>query len=265
MGVEVERLAGAMQALDLGGFEVALVLGSGLGAIVDRLQDARSVGFEELEGMPRNSVPGHAGRFLRGRLAQREILVQQGRVHLYEGWSTSVATRSVRAFAHLGAEVLLLTNAAGGLDPDLPVPRLLLIRDHLNRQGRTPLTPSEIGRGTPYDEGVAAVLDQAAQAIEVELVSGTYAGLMGPSYETPAEIRFLAQSGAAAVGMSTVAEALAGHASGLAVGAISVITNHAAGLSGEALSHEEVVEAGARISGDLGKLLERALPNLKLR
>jgi purine-nucleoside phosphorylase len=260
---KVEALAAELEAREMHGFEVALVLGSGLGTVTERIEEARVVPFEELETMPRSAVPGHAGRFVRGLLAGCEVLVQQGRVHLYEGWSAADVTRAVRAFARLGARVLVLTNAAGGLDPALPVPRLMRVRDHINRQARTPLAPSEAGRGTPYDAELGELLEATAARLDIRLTSGVYAGLLGPNYESPAEIRFLARCGVDAVGMSTVAEALAGHAEGLAVCALSAITNHAAGLGEESLSHDEVVTAGARIAYDLGRLLESTLPEMR--
>ena len=254
------ELASSLAGAGLGGFEMLLVLGSGLGAFGDSLEDALAVSFTDLLGMPRSAVPGHAGRFVRGRLGGVEVLVQQGRVHLYEGWSVEEATRAVRAAASLGAKSLVLTNAAGGLRREWPVPSLMRLSDHLNWTGKTPLRKGEGGYGSPYDPGLAKALDQAARETEVPLHQGVYAGLLGPSYETPAEIQHLAGAGADAVGMSTVCEALAGHGAGLRVAAVSCITNPAAGISAGPLDHGEVVESGAAIAADFERLLRRAVP-----
>lgn len=243
--------------------EVALVLGSGLGAFADTIQDAVAIGFDELESMPGSTVPGHAGRFVLGTVDGVPVICQQGRVHLYEGWSAEVVTRAVRSFAEMGVRSLVLTNAAGGLTPGLPVPHLMRITDHLNRQGVTALSADQARVGVPYDSKVADALDAAAEASGVDLRSGVYVGLLGPSYETAAEIRMLQALGAQAVGMSTVLEASAAAAAGLAVGAISCITNPGAGIEAAPLDHGEVVEAGKAIASDFGRLLEAAVPRIR--
>lgn len=257
-----ETLANSMAAAGLKDFRVAAVLGSGLGAFADRLNNSLSVPFGELEGMPQSTVPGHSGRFVLGELDGVRVLVQQGRVHLYEGHSVHVVTRAVRAMGLLGCQSLLLTNAAGGLRRDWPVPTLMRITDHLNLQGVAPLRPNEVGRGSPYNFQLGSLLDEAAAATGVPLERGVYAGLMGPSYETAAEIRMLDQMGAQAVGMSTVAEALTGHGIGMRVAAISLISNPAAGISLGPLNHEEVQEAAQAHAGHFAKLLELGLPRL---
>ncbi|MBM3975460.1 MAG: purine-nucleoside phosphorylase [Planctomycetes bacterium] len=259
---DVERLAASMRAQGLAGCELALVLGSGLGAFGERLADARSVPFDALDGMPGSAVPGHAGRFLHGTIGGARVLLQQGRAHLYEGWSPEQVTRSVRAFAALGCRALVLTNAAGGLRREWEPGSLMRLTDHINLQGRAPLRAAERAAACAYDARAGAELDRAAQEAGVRLERGVYAALLGPSYETPAEIRMLGALGADAVGMSTVAEAAVGHAVGLRVAAISCITNHAAGISGEPLSHSEVVETGKQASARFARLLERALPAL---
>jgi len=257
-----EDLALSFSAQGLAGFELAFVLGSGLGAFAERLEDAHSVGFEELNGMPMSRVPGHAGRFVIGTIAGTRVLVQQGRVHLYEGWSAEEVTRSVRAMAAVGARGLVLTNAAGGLDAFWRPPCLMRVVDHMNLQGRTPLARSEMGRGTPYGVAFGEALEAGAREAQVEMHKGVYVGLPGPSYETPSEVRLLRRMGADAIGMSTVAEALAAHASGLQVGAVSCISNYAAGISNQPLHHEEVVEAGVEIADDFCRVLECATPHL---
>ncbi len=255
-------LADSMAAAGLKDFSVAAVLGSGLGAFADRLRDPLVVPFEELKGMATSTVPGHSGRFVLGELGGVRVLVQQGRVHLYEGHSVHVVTRAVRAMGALGCKSLLLTNAAGGLNREWPVPSLMRITDHLNLQGVAPLRPSEVGRGSPYSVELGEILDAAARECGVPLERGVYAGLMGPSYETAAEIRMLDQMGAQAVGMSTVAEALTGDAVGMGVAAISLISNPAAGISSVPLNHEEVQEAANAYADHFAGLLELGLPRL---
>ena len=256
------RLAAGMAGAGLAEFEVMVVLGSGLGAFAESLGGAHAVPFEEVDGMPRSGVPGHAGRFVLGDLAGTRVLAQQGRVHFYEGRHPDEVTASVRAAAALGARTLLLTNAAGCLEAEWAVPGLMRIEDHLNLQGRAPLRRAEQGRGAPYDVEVGAAIDAAAMAIDVPLWRGVYAAMLGPTYETPAEIRMLAKLGAQAVGMSTVAEASAGWATGMRVGAVSCLSNYAAGISTTPLNHEVVVEAGAQVAGDLVQLLTTTIAGL---
>lgn len=246
------------------GFEapLALVLGSGLGALVESLEGPRSISYEELEHMPQSRVPGHAGKLWHGKLGGVPVVCQQGRVHLYEGWSAEEVTRAVRSFAGVGVRAVCLTNAAGGLHDDWPVPTLMRITDHLNMQARTPLHPSERGHGSPYSPALGAAIDESARAVDFPLQTGVYAGLLGPSYESPAEIRMLQHFGADAVGMSTVCEAVAAKAAGLHVAAISCITNLGAGISPTKLDHAEVVEAGREIGSRFCSLLEDAAPRL---
>jgi purine-nucleoside phosphorylase len=249
------RLEAGLRTAGLVGFDIAVVLGSGLGAFAKALEDASSVPFKKVDGMPTSAVPGHGGRFVLGTLGGRRVLVQEGRVHLYEGRSPEEVTTSVRAFARLGCKGLLLTNAAGCLREDWAVPGLMRLSDHLNLQSRPPLRRGEQGRGTPYDAEFGATIDGAAQEAGIALEVGVYAATLGPSYETPAEVRMIGSLGAQAVGMSTVAEASVAWAAGMRVGAISCLSNLAAGLSATPLSHGEVVEAGARMSEDMVRLL----------
>ena len=258
----VLELAQSLATRGVEGIDLAVVLGSGLGGFADVLEEARSIPFAELASMPHGRVPGHAGRLVVGRIGRARVLVQSGRAHLYEGWSALEVSRAVRAYASIGCRGLVLTNAAGGLDGRRAIPRLLRIRDHVNLQGRSPLAANEAGRGSPYDEELALALDRAAREERVALESGVYVGLLGPSYESPAEIRMLARFGVDAVGMSTVCEALAARAAGMRVCALSCITNHAAGISPRPLAHDEVVAAGARIAGEVRRLLVRAVPLL---
>ncbi|MCY2959202.1 MAG: purine-nucleoside phosphorylase [Planctomycetota bacterium] len=261
----VERLTSSLRAHGVEGARVALVLGSGLGDFVDRVRGARAIPYASIDGMPQSSVPGHAGKLVVGDVGGVRVVVQQGRVHLYEGWSAHEVTRAVRAFGRLGVHALVLTNAAGGMKRAWPPPTLMRITDHVNLQGRTPLLPGEAGSGNPYDAELGAALDEAARASKVPLERGVYVGVLGPSYETPAEIRYLTAFGADAVGMSTVCEAQAGRAAGMRVAAISCITNLAAGLSPGPLNHAEVVEVGKQASQRFCDLLEAAVPRLSAR
>jgi purine-nucleoside phosphorylase len=256
------RLAEALAQRGVREPAIQLVLGSGLGAFAERLEQPISVPYEELPDLPRSAVPGHAGRFVFGRLAGVPVLCCQGRVHLYEGWGPFDVTAGVRAGALLGARVLILTNAAGGLDPDFEPGTLMLIRDQVAAQGESALFPSEFGRGSPYSPLAAQRVLEVAAALQERLAQGTYVALRGPAYETPAEVRAWGALGAQAVGMSTALEAQVGYASGLAVLGLSCITNKAAGLSSVALSHAEVVEVGRQTSARFARLIESSLPAL---
>lgn len=253
-------LAQELQARGGGGAQIALVLGSGLGGIVDALEDAGSVESQELESLPESAVPGHAGRIAWGTLGGVPVLVQEGRIHLYEGFENSEVTRVVRAFARLGVRALILTNTAGGLRSDWPAGTLMRIADQINFQRCAPLSGSRGALGTLYDPGLAEALHGAAQAEELELKSGVYVGLLGPNYETPAEVRMLAKMGGDAVGMSTVAEACVGRDCGLRVAGVTCVTNPGAGLSKTPLNHDEVVEVANANGERLQRLLRAAVP-----
>jgi purine-nucleoside phosphorylase len=257
-----QRISRSLTQLGFGGARIAVVLGSGLGGFAQCLKREREVPFAEVDGMPESSVPGHSGRFLIGTLGGERVLVQAGRIHLYEGWGARDVCASVSAFADLGCRVLVLTNAAGGLRRTFEPPVLMRLVDHIDLQGETPLTHGKGGRCSPYDPALGEVLDHAAESAGIELARGVYAGVLGPSYETPAEIRMLAWMGADAVGMSTVAEAQAARASGLRVAAVSCITNLAAGIGEEVLSHAEVVRAGSSVTERFASLFAQALPRI---
>ncbi len=259
---QAARLAQDLARHGAGEARLAFVLGSGLGSFADRLEDAETIPFEALSEMPRSAVPGHAGTFVLGRVNGVTVLVQKGRVHLYEGWSPFEVTRAVRAFAELGIGRLLLTNAAGCLKPEWNVPGLMRIDDHMARQGSVGLLGDEARRGNPYDRDLGEALDRAAHDEGITLQRGTYVGLLGPNYETPAEIRMFAQAGASAVGMSTVAEASVAHVCGMRVAAVSCLSNLGAGLSPGPLSHTEVVEAGREVAHTFVNLLARSVPDM---
>lgn len=259
---ELDTLIESLREQGVEGARIAFVLGSGLGAFADRIQNARVISYEDLPGMPQSSVPGHAGKLVVGELDGVQVVCQQGRVHLYEGWSVEEATRCVRALCAIGVESVVLTNAAGGSNPDWTVPTLMLIEDHLNFQGRAYIAPSQSGFLNPYDAKLGEALLQGAATAGVSMQRGIYAGLLGPTYETPSEVKMFRKMGASAIGMSTVNEALAASANGARVAAISCITNFGAGITGEKLSHEEVVDAGKQIADDFCALLEAAIKPL---
>ncbi len=259
-GREVEALAEELAARGATGRPLAIVLGSGLGLLTEKLAERRVIPAAELEHLPRSRVAGHAGEIVLGELGGLPVLVQSGRVHLYEGRSPFEVTRAVRAFAQLGVRALLLTNAAGGLVPEWAPGTFLRLTDHLDLQGRSPLFRGEGARTSPYDEELGLELERTARTHHIALERGVYAGLLGPSYETPAEIRALRALGAHAVGMSTVAEACAARAAGLRVVALSCIANPAAGMGIEPLRHEDVLGVMRRSAQRLAVLLERVGP-----
>lgn len=246
--------------------DVGIVLGSGLGAFAERLQKATTISYAEIPGFPVSHVAGHAGRLVVGELLTPHgaavVVAMQGRVHLYEGWPADEAAFGVRVMGGLGVRALLLTNAAGGVDPTLAPGDLVRITDHLNLTGQSPLVgenDEHVGPRFPdmsaaWDPGLGALLDEAAAASRVALKRGVYAGMLGPSYETPAEIRMLRALGADLVGMSTVVEAIAAHHMGLRIAGLSVVTNLAAGLSQARLSHDEVQATADRVKDALGRV-----------
>jgi purine-nucleoside phosphorylase len=258
---DVEALARELTEHGAAGRPLAIVLGSGLGALSERLDGRRVVPAAALAHLPAPRVKGHAGEIVLGALAGLPVLVQSGRVHLYEGRSAREVTRAVRAYARIGVRALLLTNAAGSLEPHWEPGTLLRLTDHLNLQARTPLLcGEERGRASPYDPELGAALERAAAAVRVPLQRGVYAGLLGPAYETPAEIRALRALGAHAVGMSTVAEASAAHAAGLRVVGLACLANPAAGLGVDPLRHADVLSVMRRTGEKLARLLQQVAP-----
>jgi purine-nucleoside phosphorylase len=244
-----------------------LVLGSGLGGLAEEIQDAVRIPYAEIPGFPRSTVVGHAGALVAGILNGVEVVAMQGRFHLYEGWAAVDVARPIRALAALGVELLLLTNAAGGLRPGMEPGDLMLIADHLNLMGRNPLVGPVVGgeerfpdMSAPYDAELRRVAASLALELAIPLEQGVYAALLGPSYETPAEVRMLRILGADAVGMSTVPEVLVARALGMRVLGISCITNLAAGLGSTTLSHDDVMEVGAGVRDRLAALVRALLP-----
>jgi purine-nucleoside phosphorylase len=251
--------------------EIGLVLGSGLGGLAEDLEDAVAIPFADLPGWPAATAPGHAGRLLLGRLAGRPVVMLQGRFHVYEGNDPGLVVQPVLLFARLGARAVVLTNAAGGLDPSFGPGTLMVIRDHVNLTGRNPLVgpnAETIGPRFPdltaaWSPRLRARLQAAAAAEGVELAEGVYVGLVGPNYETPTEVRMLAALGGHAVGMSTVLECIAARWAGLEVCGVSLVTNAGAGYSGEPLTHEEVLAAGAEAGPRLARVVRRFVADLE--
>ncbi len=242
---------------------LGLVLGSGLGGLADSVENATAIAYKDLPGFPVGSVAGHAGRLLLGTLEGTPVVVLQGRAHLYEGIPASdlaVPTRTVRA---LGAESIVLTNAAGSLNPQAGPGELMALTDHINLMGANPLMgpnddaigPRFVGLGDAYDIDLRKAMHLAAQAEGVELHEGVYLAVAGPSFETPAEIRAFKALGADAVGMSTVPEVIVARHCGLKVAAASAITNLAEGLGVEALSHEHTLKNAEVASEKLQRVL----------
>lgn len=242
----------------------AIVLGSGLGALAERVTKARRVPYSQIPGFHAPSVEGHRGELIAGELAGREVLLLAGRFHMYEGHSAQAAAFPVRVVQALGAKVLFVSNAAGGIRREFVPGTLMVIRDHLNLQFRNPLIgalePGDIrfpDMSAPYAPRLRKLLRTAAAAEGLGLGEGVYAGLLGPTYETPAEVRMLERLGADAVGMSTVPEVIMAAALGMEAAGVSCITNAAAGLSDAPLAHAEVMEVGQRAAKSFCALVER--------
>lgn len=245
---------------------VAVVLGSGLGAVVDRFSDRLAVDSTEV-GFPQSTVAGHAGRLVRGRLGGTGVVAVSGRVHLYEGLDPSVVVRGVRALHRWGVQRIVFTASVGGITEGLEPGELMLVTDHINLQGTNPLFGRAFGTRFPdlthaYDRPMSDALRASAGAVGVHLHEGVYAAMPGPSYETPAEIRMLRTLGADVVGMSTVPEVIAANEIGLRAAAVAVVSNRAAGLSSGPLTHDEVTESAHNVAVGLAKLFEHALPAL---
>jgi purine-nucleoside phosphorylase len=249
----------------LDGFEpeVAIVLGSGLGGFTARAKDALTIPYRDIPGFPQPTVQGHAGELLAGRIGGRRVLLQSGRFHMYEGHDAQLSALPVRVFAELGIRLLIVTNAAGGIRRSFTPGTLMLISDHLNLTGRNPLMGHALAgeerfpdMSEAYDAGLRGLAQDVARLGGIPVEEGVYAGLLGPNYETPAEVRMLEKLGADAVGMSTVIEVIAARARGMRCFGVSTITNLAAGVSPHALSHSEVMETARMVERQLGELVE---------
>jgi len=250
--------------------DVAVVLGSGLGAFAEELTAQVEIPYAEIPGWPCSTAVGHAGKLVLGLLGRLSLAVMAGRAHLYEGYSPAEVTYGVRVLGTLGVRAIVFTNAAGGINTALGPGCLVLIADHINLQGLNPLRGPNDDRLGPrfpdmsgvYSKEYRRIAQQAAAELNIPLGEGVYAAMLGPSYETPAEIRFLRAIGADLVGMSTVPEAIVANHMGIKVLGISCVTNMAAGILEQKITHEEVLATGAMVRDTLVRLLKRLLPRL---
>lgn len=248
---------------------VALVLGSGLGGLADRIADPLRIPYGDLAGFFEPGVEGHKGELVIGSLGGKLVLAQSGRFHMYEGYTAEEHALPVRVFGALGIKTVIVTNAAGGVRRSFVGGTLMLIADHLNLTGRNPLM-GPLRKGDQrfpdmteaYDAGLREVARQAARQLGIPLEEGVYAGLLGPSYETPAEVRMLERLGADAVGMSTVGEVIAARAMGLKCLGFSLVTNPGAGISPAPLSHHDVMQVAAGAGKELARLVEAVVAAL---
>jgi purine-nucleoside phosphorylase len=249
---------------------IGLILGSGLGAFADSLSDFTRVPYAQIPAFPRSTAIGHAGQMVMGNAGAVAVAAMQGRVHLYEGYSAQEVAFPIRVFGRMGVRAVILTNAAGGINLKYQQGALVLIKDHLNLQGQNPLTgPNDDRFGVrfpdmthAYSRPYGKAAQEEAAKLGIALEDGVYAGLLGPSYETPAEIRYLRTIGADLVGMSTIAEVIAARHMGIKVLAISCVTNMAAGILDQVLSHQEVMETGEKVRGQFEALLRAVLPRI---
>jgi purine-nucleoside phosphorylase len=250
--------------------QIGLVLGSGLGAFADELTDAVRIPYADIPAFPRSTAVGHAGQLVVGKSGDVPVAVMQGRVHLYEGYSAAEVAFPVRVLGRAGIRALILTNAAGGINVEYGQGALVVLRDHINLQGQNPLTGANDERFGPrfpdmtytYAKRYREIALEEANRLRISPHVGVYAALAGPSYETPAEIRYLRTIGADLVGMSTVPEAIVARHMGMSVLAISCVTNMAAGILDRPLVHEEVLEVGRRVMGQFVALLKAVLPRM---
>jgi purine-nucleoside phosphorylase len=250
--------------------EIALVLGTGLGDFAEGMADAVRIPYGEIPHFPRSTAIGHAGRLVVGSVAATPVAVMQGRVHLYEGHSIKDVAFPIRVFGRMGIRSVILTNAAGGISSDLHPGCLVLIRDHINLQGVSPLIGPNDDRfglrffdmGNAYDPQFRRLAQEEAARLGIWLGSGVYAALLGPSFETHAEIQYLKKIGVDLVGMSTVPEVIVARHMGVRVLAFSCVTNLAAGLSDQPITHQEVLEIGAQVQTEFVALLSAVIPRI---
>jgi xanthosine phosphorylase len=249
---------------------LAIVLGSGLGGFADKLENAIAIPYTELPGFPEPRVEGHAGQLVTGRISGVPVACLQGRVHVYEGQGTAPLATMIRTLAALGTKLLVLTNASGAVDPAISPGAIAIITDHVNMLGTNPLTgPNDdrIGPRFPdmtevYDPELRQLIEASGKALGLDLAHGVYLATPGPSFETPAEVRAFRALGADLVGMSTVPEAILARHAGLRVLGLSIVTNRAAGLAGQPLSHAETLAVAGKAAGDLERLLAHSIEEL---
>ncbi|MBQ4347108.1 MAG: purine-nucleoside phosphorylase [Firmicutes bacterium] len=250
--------------------DIALILGSGLGGFADEIEQTAILDYSEIDGFPQSTVPGHKGRFVFGYINGVKVVVMQGRIHYYEGYPISDVVLPTRLMGLMGAKALFLTNAAGGVNPDFNAGDFMLIEDHIMNFFPNPLVGEnidEIGTRFPdmsdvYTPELRQAIQDAAKELSIELKSGVYAQLTGPSFETPAEIRMLGKMGVDAVGMSTACEATAARHMGLKICGISCISNKGAGLSANPLTHAEVQETADSVAPFFKKLVAKSIENI---
>jgi purine-nucleoside phosphorylase len=250
--------------------KIGLVLGSGLGAFADQLSEATRIPYSQVPGFPRSTAIGHAGQMVIGNAGEIPVAVMQGRVHLYEGYSVQEVSLPIRVFGRMSIGAAVITNAAGGINLKYQQGALVVISDHINLQGVNPLVGANDDRfglrfpdmTQAYSKAYAKAAREEAEKLGIALQDGVYAGLLGPSYETPAEIRYLRTIGADLVGMSTVAEVIAARHVGIKVLAISCVTNMAAGILDQILTHQEVMETGEKVRVQFEALLRAVLPRI---
>ena len=250
--------------------KIALVLGSGLGAFADEFTAAKRIPYAKIPKFPTSTAIGHAGQLVLGIVEGIEVVGMQGRVHLYEGYSVQDVAFPVRVFARMGVKAVILTNAAGGIKKEFTQGRLVVISDHINLQGANPLMGANEEKFGPRFPDMSAAYDKTfrelalaeGRRLGIELGEGVYAALAGPSYETPAEIRYLRTIGADLVGMSTVPEVIAARHAGLRVLGISCVTNAASGILNQPLDHKEVLETAERAKGQFIALLRGVIPDI---
>ncbi len=250
--------------------KIALVLGSGLGAFADEFANAVHIPYAKIPNFPQSTAVGHAGQLVIGTVESVDVAGMQGRVHLYEGYSAQDVAFPIRVFARMGVKAVILTNAAGGIKKDFTQGRLVVISDHINLQGANPLVgPNEEQFGprfpdmsAAYDKKFRELTLAEGRLLGINLDEGVYAALSGPSYETPAEIRYLRTIGADLVGMSTVPEVIAARHSGIRVLGISCVTNAAAGILDQPLDHLEVLQTAERMKGQFIGLLRAVIPDI---
>ncbi len=247
--------------------KVALVLGSGLGGFADTMENTAVIDYRQISGFPVSTAPGHKGRFVFGYIGEVPVVVMQGRIHYYEGYSMQQVVMPIRLMRMMGAEILFLTNAAGGINHRFSAGDLMLITDQISMFVPSPLTgPADDNIGTRfpdmthlYDKKLGRIIEKNAVDLGIDLVRGCYIQTTGPQYETPAEVAMCRTLGADAVGMSTACEAIAGHHMGMHVAGISCITNMAAGISPEPLSEQEVIARGEAAAEKFTKLVTNAI------
>ncbi len=253
--------------------KVALILGSGLGDFAETIEIVSTLDYNDIEGFPVSTVSGHKGRFVFGYVGEVPVVIMQGRVHYYEGYPMQDVVLPIRLMKMMGAEVLFLTNAAGGTNLDFSAGDLMMITDHISTFVPSPLIGENIDEFGPrfpdmsevYDKDLRAIIVKKAEELEIPLQQGVYVQLTGPSYESPAEIRMVRLLGADAVGMSTVCEAITANHMGMKICGISCITNLAAGMSDKKLSHEEVKETADKVAADFKKLVTESIKEIGLK